>query len=162
MNPDLRSRLIKAGGAGALAIAAVLVNHFEGNRYVPYRDTGNVWTVCRGHTGPDVNPAKTYSESECQAFLEHDLGVADAGVKHSIAMPLNKWQEAALIDFTLNMGTGALDSSTMAAMFNAGDYDGGCAQLARWVKSRVRGQLVTLNGLVTRRATEEELCIHGL
>ncbi len=159
MNPALRNRLVAAVGGGALAIAAVLVNWFEGNRYTPYRDTGNIWTVCRGHTGRDVVPGRVYTESECQAFETADLKIADAGVKRVITVPLNQFQEAALTDFVFNLGEPALRSSSMAAMFNAGDYAGGCRQLALWVKGRVRGMLVTLNGLVARRGAEEEICL---
>ena len=160
MNPTLRNRLIVAAGSGVLAIAAVLVNWFEGNRYVPYRDTGGAWTVCRGHTGKDVIPGKTYTEPECQAFEDADIKVADAGVKRVIAVPLNAWQEAALTDFVFNLGEGALRDSTMADDFNAGDYGAGCTQLARWIHGRVHGELVVLPGLVTRRDVEEELCLN--
>ena len=33
-----------------------LVATFEGLRLQPYQDVGGVWTVCYGHTGPDVVP----------------------------------------------------------------------------------------------------------
>jgi len=42
--------------------------------------------------------------------------------------------------------------------FNAGDIDGSCRELARWVKSRAKGEPITLAGLVDRRGTEQELC----
>jgi lysozyme len=140
MNPDLRARLMKAFAGGALAIAAVLIGHFEGNRYTPYRDTGGLWTVCRGHTGSDVVPGRLYSEHECLALQTADMEAALAGVNRVIHVPLNDWQTAALIDFTFNVGEPALRDSTMAKLFNDGDTEGGCKQLARWVKARVQGR----------------------
>lgn len=159
MNDQLRARLVKAGGAGVLAIAAVLATFYEGTEHKPYFDTGGVLTVCTGHTGPDIIRGKTYTDAECAELLRKDLAIANAGVGRVITAPLNKWQEAALTDFVFNLGEGALRSSTMAREFNDRDYDAGCRELARWVKGRVKGALVTLNGLVARRGTEEEICL---
>lgn len=162
MNPALRNKLIAASGAGALAIAGVLASHFEGRKYTPYRDPVGIWTVCEGITGADVVQGKTYTDGECDALRDKHLAVADAAVSRVIAVPLNKWQRAALIDFTYNLGAEALRTSTMAKLFNARDYTGGCGQLTRWVKGRVKGQLVTLNGLKTRRDAELEICLGGV
>lgn len=38
---------------------------------------------------------------------------------------LNEWQRAALIDFAYNLGSSALEGSTMRRKFNAGDIAGG-------------------------------------
>lgn len=164
MDPRLRNRLA-AAGASVLMLAGVLVEWHEpapGAAYFkPYRDTGGIWTVCDGHTG-NVDPNRTYTQAECDAFRTLDLEVAQAGVRRQIKVELNPWQEAALVDFVFNLGEPALASSTMKAKFNTLDYVGGCTELAKWVKGRVRGQLVTLPGLVTRRANEEELCLNGV
>ena len=57
-----------------------------------------------------------------------------------------------------NLGPGALDGTAIARLANAGDLDGACAQMPRWVRGTVAGQKVTLPGLVDRRATTQELC----
>lgn len=160
MNQALRNRLLKVASGGAIAIAWVLIDAHEGVRYTPYRDTGGIWTVCRGITGSDVVKDKRYTESECGALERKHLAIAAAGVTRVIKVPLNDWQRAALVDFAFNLGEPALASSTMARMFNARDYVGGCTQLHRWVKGRVKGELVTLGGLVKRRADEADICLN--
>ncbi|MET3915164.1 lysozyme [Variovorax sp. OAS795] len=174
MNPTLRNRLLAAGGAGTLAIAGVLQAWYEGEGptvrqpsgvvlSVPYKDTGGVWTVCRGVTGPEVIPTRRYTAAECRALEEKHLAIAEAAARRYITSydQLNKWQQAALIDWFYNLGANpATLGSTLRAKFNAGDIEGGCDELSRWVKGRVKGELVTLNGLVDRRGTGEELCLH--
>jgi lysozyme len=170
MNPALRNKLIAAAGTGAIAIAGILGHWYEGNGptvvrqgvtyHRVYLDTGGVPTVCRGVTGPEVIRDKLYSAAECRALETKHLKAAGAAAKRLIAPwpQLNEWQQGALIDFVYNLGAGALEGSTLRKKFNAGDIDGGCRELARWVKSRVKGELITLAGLVDRRGTEQELC----
>ncbi|MET3371364.1 lysozyme [Variovorax boronicumulans] len=172
MNPTLRKRLILAGGAGALAIAAVLQQWYEGDGptvvrggvtyHRVYNDTGGVPTVCRGVTGADVIRGKLYTRVECDVLERKHLAIAEAAARRYINgyEALNEWQRAALIDFAYNLGPGALEGSTMRRKFNAGDIAGGCDELSRWVNGRVKGQLVKLPGLVDRRGTTEELCLN--
>ena len=171
MKPALRDQLVKAGAVSVLAIASVLGAWYEGDGpssmqhdstllYHVYIDPVGIPTVCRGITGPDVIRNKLYTMAECRKLEEKHALIAQRAVKRYIRGydDLNKWQQAALIDFTYNLGAGALEGSTMRKLFNAGDIDGGCRQLSLWVKGRVRGQLVVMNGLVERRGTELELC----
>lgn len=173
MKPALRTQLVKAGAAGVLAIVGVLGAWYEGDGptiaqhdgsllYKVYIDPVGIPTVCRGITGPEVIPGKLYTMTECRKLEERHALIAERAVKRFIRgyNDLNKWQQAALIDFTYNVGSGALESSTLRKLFNAGDIDGGCRQLAAWIKGRVRGQLVVMEGLVDRRGTELELCLH--
>lgn len=158
---SLKRKLLAAGGAGAVAIAGVLVAHFEPGkmRGRPYIDPVGVLTVCDGHTGPDIDPSRIYTDAQCDAWREADLSIADAAVRRLITVPLNDWQRAALIDFTYNLGAGNLAASTMRRKFNARDYAGGCAELNRWVKGRQGGVLVTLPGLVKRREADTWVCL---
>jgi lysozyme len=159
MIPDaLKKRLLAAVAGGALGIAAALVNHFEGREHVPYRDPVGVWTVCEGHTGPEVIPGKSYSDVDCDLFKAQDLAIADAAVRRLVKVPLTDWQRAALIDFTFNLGAGRLAGSTLLKRLNAGDYAGACAEYAAWVKGRVDGQLATLPGLQNRRDADRWVC----
>lgn len=164
MNPQLRRRLAAAGlaGATALGLAGVMGDYYEGARYVPYLDPVGIPTVCRGITGPAVVWGKYYTEDECHTLEQKALQVAEKGVMRQIPNyhALNRWQQAALIDFTYNAGEQNLATSTMRKDFNAGNYKAGCVELTKWVKSRKNGQLVTLPGLVTRRNDEEDLCLN--
>lgn len=176
MNEALRKRLLKAGaGGGAMVIAMAIGAWYEGDGptvkqadgtvlYRPYVDKagkGQPLTVCRGVTGPGVIASKLYTRVECDTLEHARYRDAQAGVRRQIDRydELNRWQQAALIDFTYNLGEPALAGSTMRRKFNAGDIDGGCRELQRWVKGTVNGQLVTLQGLVDRRDTAQELCL---
>ena len=160
MNETLKKRLLQAGAAGSIGIAGVLVNWHEGRVYTAYRDPVGIVTVCEGITGPDVVVGKRYSDAECNILRDKHLAIAAAGVDRAVKVSLNDWQRAALIDFTFNAGAGNLESSTMVKKFNVGDYAGGCTELYRWTKGRVSGQLVSLPGLVKRRADEADLCLN--
>ncbi|SIT00157.1 lysozyme [Achromobacter sp. MFA1 R4] len=127
----------------------------------PCIDPVGVRTVCDGHTGPDIDPKRIYTDAECDAWRDADLAEADAAMRRLITEPLNDWQRAALIDFTYNLGAGNLAASTMRRKFNARDYVGGCAELNRWVKGRQSGVLVTLPGLVTRREANAWVCLQN-
>ncbi|MEM8119770.1 lysozyme, partial [Morganella morganii] len=60
MNKGLVKKAMAAVCGGAIAVALVLVPVFEGMRYKPYQDVAGVWTVCAGHTGPDIQQDKIY------------------------------------------------------------------------------------------------------
>lgn len=176
MNELLRRRLVKAGaGGGAVVIAMALGAWYEGDGptvqqpdgsvlFKPYVDKagkGQPLTVCRGVTGPGVIAGKLYTRAECDTLEHARYRDALAGVRRQVDRydELNRWQQAALIDFTYNLGEVALAGSTLRRKFNTGDIDGGCRELQRWVKGTVNGQLVTLQGLVERRNTGQELCL---
>ncbi|UXY14754.1 lysozyme [Chitiniphilus purpureus] len=163
MDKRLRNRLVAASVGGALSIAVVLQGWFEsGDKVyrVPYVDAVGVLTVCDGVTGPEVIKDKLYADAECAALERKHLLIAEAAAKRQIRTysQLNMWQQAALIDFTYNVGEGNLAGSTLKRRFNAGDIYGGCDELLKWVKGRKGGKLVTLGGLVDRRQIEHELC----
>lgn len=163
MNPALRKKLLAVASGGAIAIAAVMVRDFEGRRYTVYLDPAGIPTVCDGITGPDVIRNKTYTDKECDMLREKHLKIAEAEARRVLTFwdTYDIWTQAALIDFTFNLGAEKLAGSTVARRFNAGDRVGGCDQLLRWVKATVKGKLVTLNGLVTRRSVEAEICLGG-
>lgn len=153
---SLKRKIFAAGGAGAIAIAGVLVAHFEPgrDRGRPYIDPAGVLTVCDGHTGPDIDPSRIYTDAECDAWRETDLAQADAAIQRLVIVPLNDWQRAALIDFVYNVGAGNLAKSTLLRRLNAGDYDGACDEYRRWVYAGGR----RLPGLVTRREVDAWVC----
>src|SRR5690625_2934916 len=145
---------------GALSLAAVLSGTFltalgEGLVRKTYVDPAGVVTACYGHTGPALELGKTYTKKECLKFLMGDLNEAQEQVEKYIHVPLNLWQRAARIDFTHNLGPTNLKTSTIAKLFNKGDYVGGCKQLSRWVYAN--GD--KLPGLVKRRGKDVEFCL---
>ncbi|MCX9472293.1 lysozyme, partial [Vibrio cholerae] len=102
-----------ASGAGAIAIAVSLIKPFEGVEYVPYRDVVGVLTVCYGTTGPDVIEGKTYTQKECDYFLQRDLNEIEKAILPMIRPALPEPTKAALYSFTYNVGVGAFSKSTL-------------------------------------------------
>ncbi len=150
--------VIAAAAATAIAMPA------EGLRQWAYRDPPGILTVCRGHTGPDVQPGRHYSLAECDALLSADMRAAVQAVD-ACRPGLPTEVLAAFSDAVFNIGPRvACDTKASAAarLLAAGDLRGACDQLLRWDKARVAGQWVTLPGLTKRRAAERELCLKGV
>lgn len=155
MNPTLKARIAKASAGGALAIAVVLIQWFEGVRYTPYYDVVGILTVCYGHTGADIIIGKTYTQAECAELLEKDMAPAAAAVERHVKVPMTDFRKASLISFTYNVGAGSLTRSTMLHKLNTGDTSEACDELRRWNKAGGK----VWRGLVDRRAVERELCL---
>lgn len=141
---------------GALAIAAPLVAHFEGERNRAYLDPVGIPTVCYGHTAT-ARIGQTHTDEECLVLLEQDLGDAFDAVDQHVDVPLPPTRRAALASFVYNVGEGALMRSTLLRKLNAGDVMGACDELRRWVYASGR----KLAGLMRRRKVERELCLIG-
>ena len=84
-----------------------LIESFEGLRLNSYQDSVGVWTIGYGHT-QGVQPGQTITQQQAQAFLQQDLGVAEAGVNR-LNLTLTDNQFAALVSFTFNLGAGNLN-----------------------------------------------------
>ena len=167
-----RSRYLAGGAAGAalLAAATAYTSHWEGRRYVPYRDVGGVLTVCDGHTGSDIIPGKRYTDAECDALTKKDI-LAHEGRMLSCApemadpklVPDDTY--VAINDWAYNVGSGAACKSSLIRKVKAGDVRGACMELSKWVY--VKGRVI--KGLMVRRVkgdavnlSERALCLRGL
>lgn len=111
-----------------------------------------IWTIGYGHTR-GVKEGDTCTVAEAEAFLREDCADAEEGIHTLVKVPLNQNQYDALVSLTFNIGRGNLMMSTLLRMLNAGDYENAAHQFARWNKQS--GKI--LNGLVARRAVEQEL-----
>lgn len=154
----LRKKVLAAAGAGAFAVAVALLggtDGLEGRRYVPYRDVAGVLTVCNGHTGADIVSGRRYSDAECDRLLAQDIRRAKESVDQLVQVPLNDYQKAALYSFAFNTGTDAFSTSTLLKKLNAGDLEGACNEMQRWVFAGGR----KWQGLRSRRETERLLCL---
>ncbi|HEM7186421.1 TPA: lysozyme [Providencia rettgeri] len=145
----------KAAAGGLIALTVSMIAYFEGVKYKPYEDVVGVLTVCFGHTGADIIPTKTYSESECLALLEKDLSKVRKGVDPLIKVDIDDNIRAAIYSFAYNVGTGAFARSTMLKKLNAGDIAGACNELKRWTYAGGR----EWKGLITRREIENAVCL---
>ncbi|RTY58791.1 lysozyme [Pantoea sp. YU22] len=158
MSNSLRNKLIAAAGGGAMLIATVFLggkDGVEGRVYDPYKDVAGVWTVCDGHTGTDIIKGKKYTDRECDRLLWNDLQPVKKTVDSLVKVPLNEYQRAALYSFTYNVGSGAFSKSTLLKKLNAGDQDGACEELRRWVYAGG----MKFRGLMNRRDMERSMCL---
>lgn len=149
-----------AGLAAVLVLAAAIIKPWEGERFMAYPDPGTggaPWTVCYGHTGPDVVRGKTYTLAECEAFLDEDMREANAAVRRCLPMPMLVQVEAALTSAAFNIGPRVVCGSTLQRKAKDNDWPGACAELDRWKHAGGR----VMRGLVLRRADERKLCEFG-
>jgi len=72
-----------------------------------------------------------------------------------VKVPLNEYQRAVLYSFTYNVGSGAFSKSTLLKKLNAGDQDGACEKLRRWVYAGG----MKFRGLMNRRNMERLMCL---
>lgn len=144
-------------GATALVLATTMIAKFEGVRHETYYDPVGILTVCYGHTGPDVEKGRRYSEAQCQRLLKNDIQ-RHAEALNCIKKPLTEHQKVAFVSFAFNVGNSKFCNSTLVKKANKGDMKGACAELSRWVYGNQKGKMVKLPGLVKRRAQERQVC----
>lgn len=130
-----------------------LIKGFEGFRAKAYVCPAGVLTIGYGHTGPDVKPGMTITETRGTELLAQDVSRFERAVDKFVKVPLSQNQYDALVSFTYNVGEGKLQSSTLLKKLNAKDYAGAAAQFDRWNK----GGGKVLAGLVRRRAAERKM-----
>lgn len=144
--------------ASVLALSALgvgaIVKH-EGMLNTAYVDPVGVVTVCAGHTRT-AKLGQRLSDERCAQLLLEDSEYAQAAVRRLVSTKITQAQFDALTSLVFNIGEGNFASSTLLRKLNAGDCWGAGAQFPRWNKGRVKGKLVVLPGLTTRRADERK------
>src|SRR5208337_215368 len=95
--------------------------------------------------------------AQCLQILAQDLIIAETAVNTMTHVPLNQNQFDALVDFTFNAGDEAFEHSTLLKLLNQSLYGQVPAQLQRWDKGIVDGQLVVIDDLKNRRLHESAL-----
>lgn len=154
----LKNKLAAAVGGGAMLIATLFLggrDGVEGRQYEAYRDVAGVWTVCDGHTGPDIVRNKRYTDQECDRLLWKDLQPAKKTVDRLVKVPLGEYQRAALYSFVFNVGASAFSKSTLLHRLNSGDVPGACEEMRRWVYAGG----MKWRGLQNRREIERSMCL---
>lgn len=129
-----------------------LIKRFEGLRLDAYICPGNVWTIGYGSTR-GVKQGDRITKERAEELLREDVARFESPVRRLVKVPLEQHQFDALVSFAFNVGSGALGSSTLLRLLNAGDYAGAAAQFDRW--NRAGGQV--LAGLTRRRAAERAM-----
>ena len=97
----------------------------------------------------------TISVPDALNRLEKDVRVAEDAVRSCVTVPLTQGEMDAYTSLAYNIGKTNFCGSTLVKKLNAGDYQGACAELKRWVY--VDGRVV--QGLVNRREAEYRRCM---
>ncbi|MFP2694343.1 lysozyme [Enterobacter ludwigii] len=129
-----------------------LIKHFEGLQLEAYQCSASVWSIGYGHTR-GVMPGDSITEDDAEDLLRQDTREAEQSVHRLVTVKLAQNQFDALVSFTFNLGSGALQRSTLLKRLNVGDYQAAAAEFPRWVYSG--GE--RLSGLVRRRTAEKAL-----
>jgi lysozyme len=144
----------------ARMLAKELIMKHEGFRATPYRCPAGVVTIGYGFTESKYTRKKRLTEAQARQILEHEI-IPDTQklLNKYVKVPLDPWQEAALISFTFNLGEESLARvvSESRNRLNAGNYEVIPAVLKLYTKAKVKGKSVTLAGLVKRRNEEAKL-----
>lgn len=150
--------------------AIELIKHHEGRRNKPYRCPALLWTIGHGHVlYPEQAKLKMEERKAYPLKPEHDKVWSDGGIDAILRSDLQRFENGvlrlcpssadhqshfdALVSFSLNVGLGALQSSTLRMKYNRGDYAGAADEFLKWVRGGGR----VLPGLVKRRSDERSL-----
>lgn len=141
-----------------------LIKNFEGLRLDAYRDIAGVWTIGYGstryHDGKVIKPGdKLANEAQADALFRNTLGQYEGAVNNHVKVPITQNQFDALVSFTYNEGTGALQESSLLILLNVKDYDGAAEHFLMWDKitDPKTGLKVVSRTLVDRRKEESKL-----
>ena len=110
-------------------------------------------TIGYGHLITEANKEQFLDgvdEDEALELLRQDVTVAERAVLRLISVPLTQGQFDALVSFTFNLGSGALQRSTLRRKVNREELDDVPAEFLRWVWAGGK----KLRGLVKRRQAE--------
>lgn len=128
-----------------------LIERSEGFSSSVYNDVAGIPTIGYGHR---VLPGESFpngiTQAQAQAILANDVRNAEAAVQRLVTVPLTQNQFDALVDFTYNLGSANLASSTLLKDLNAGNYDAAANQILLWDHAGGKVQ----PGLQVRRQAE--------
>lgn len=157
----IKARLIGLSAGMVVALAAG-VSQMEGNKSIPYRDIGGVWTACVGDTH-EVDPSHKYTQQECQDRLVSQLEAHNNGLIQCMPGLANSPENvhAAILDLGYNVGVGAVCRSSIPSKMKSGDYRAACLTIGEFNKAAGRDCRIKANncyGIVKRRDWDVALC----
>ncbi len=159
-----------AAGASAPIIYDQFLTEKEGVRLTAYQDGKGIWTICKGLTRIYDRPvvkADKLSAEECRtldrAVQEEGLEEMAKLVEPAIWQSMSPAAQAGVASFCWhNIGPGKCKPSTFLLLLNAGDRNGACGEITRWIRDNNKDCRIQSNncaGQVIRRMQEDELCL---
>lgn len=157
------------GGIDWRTPALAIICEFEGCKLTAYEDPGTggePWTIGWGSTfyddGRPVKEGDTITQAVADQLLHRKVDQVHAAMIKLLPLAA-QWaapQQAALVSFTYNVGSGALQDSTLRQRLLAGEDPAAVvrSELPRWNK----GGSGVMEGLVRRREAEVALFSGGM
>lgn len=139
-------------------IAIDFITKEEGCVLHIYKDQVGLPTIGIGHLieqGEDFSAGLTLEEA--QDLLRRDLRRTATAVMRYIGVPIDDEQYSALLSWTFNVGTGALQRSTLRSRLNREDYIGAADEFLKWCWAGGRKRKFLYN----RRMRERNLFLSG-
>ncbi len=136
-----------------------LIKQFEGLSLVPYVCSGGINTIGFGNTyytnGKKVTlQDKPITKQQAEELLKFSLSTYEKAVDSFCRDDISQSQFDALVSFAYNLGTGALQKSTLIKKVNANPKDVTIAEeFMKWNKANGK----VLVGLTKRRQAEANL-----
>lgn len=138
---------------------SIALRHVTGKRYLTaYLDIVKVPTACDGIT-KGVKLGMTFTPAQCDAMLEEELiAHAEPLIKCVPALYGRTNQTIAAVGLAYNIGTRGFCDSSIARLWNAGQWRAGCERFLLFDKAGGRA----IAGLTARRKRERSRCVLGL
>ncbi|MEQ8176820.1 MAG: lysozyme [Amphiplicatus sp.] len=133
-----------------------LIKGYEGLRMSAHYAPSEQWAVGYGHTST-ARHGMSVTEGDAERLLRDDVKPLESVLASTVRAPLNQNEHDALVSLIFNIGEDNWRRSTVLRKLNEGDKLAAAQAFEMWTKARVNGELVTLDGLVRRRAAEKSL-----
>ena len=137
-----------------------LIKHYEGCRLTAYPDPAThaePWTIGIGHTGlvdgVKVHKGMVITQQKADIILQSDLVRFEKSVTTLVKVPLTQGQFDSLVSFCFNLGSGALQQSTLLKLLNKKKYKEASLEFIKWNKAGGK----VMAGLTKRRNAESYL-----
>ena len=138
---------------------SITVEHVAGRQYLAaYLDIVKVPTACDGIT-KGVKMGMRFTPAQCNELLEEELiAHAEPIIRCVPALKGRTNQVIAAVSLSYNIGTAGFCRSSIARVWNAGQWRAGCDRFLLFDKAGGR----TVAGLAARRHRERAICVTGL
>ena len=135
-----------------------IIKSFEGWSASVYRCPAGRYTVGWGSTwdhkgNPITAKQHDITEDYGTTLLKRELRHVESAIRKLIKADLNENMFSAIASWTYNVGTGAMQRSTLRMKLNRGLHEEAADEFPKW--RRAGGKI--LKGLVRRRIAEREL-----
>lgn len=139
------------------------IKKFEGCFLHAYKCPAAINTIGYGTikypNGNKVKIGDVITQAQADEYLMHEVNEKAGAVANLLkGVKVNQNQFDALVSFAYNLGTYALQTSTLLKKVRSNPNDPAIrTEFMKWCKARQNGKLVTLNGLLKRRKEEADL-----